>query len=62
MEPETVVVMAKLCVVCEEEASVTCEGCVQVLYCGEEHKKSHLPQHKTECKPYTVSENNKYGR
>lgn len=42
------------CVICNIDASLKCQGCQAVTYCGVEHQKNHWKSHKTECKPYEV--------
>jgi hypothetical protein len=55
-------VMAEKCLNCDEEATLICQGCGKLLYCGEEHRKKSSTTHKTDCRPYRVERNEKYGR
>ncbi|XP_046681271.1 uncharacterized protein LOC124368041 [Homalodisca vitripennis] len=50
------------CSVCGLEAQIKCPGCARILYCCEDHKKEDAGQHKTNCKPYRIERNEKYGR
>lgn len=47
-------IMTGNCVICNIDASLKCQGCQAVTYCGVEHQKNHWKSHKIECKPYEV--------
>ncbi|XP_046657363.1 SET domain-containing protein SmydA-8-like [Daphnia pulicaria] len=52
----------ELCAVCCSKASQICGGCAQVFYCAKDHQKQHWPIHKSQCKPYKIVCDQKFGR
>ncbi|XP_057378366.1 SET domain-containing protein SmydA-8-like [Daphnia carinata] len=60
--PESPANGSKLCAVCRAKASQICGGCGEIAYCAKEHQKQHWSTHKTQCKPYKIVFDEKYGR
>ncbi|KAH9632380.1 hypothetical protein HF086_011880 [Spodoptera exigua] len=50
------------CIVCLSPAIQKCSGCQNVHYCSKDHQKQDWKQHKFQCTPARVKENEKYGR
>ncbi|XP_063625594.1 SET domain-containing protein SmydA-8 [Cydia splendana] len=50
------------CYVCLSPSSQKCSGCQEVHYCSREHQKQHWKQHKHQCTPVRVKEDDKVGR
>lgn len=50
------------CYVCLAPSSQKCSGCQEVHYCSREHQKQHWKQHKHQCTPVRVKEDEKVGR
>ncbi|KAK4012629.1 hypothetical protein OUZ56_024870 [Daphnia magna] len=61
--PESSANASKLCAVCRAKASQICTGCGEIAYCSKEHQKQHWSSsHKSQCKPYKVVFDEKFGR
>ncbi|EFX61351.1 hypothetical protein DAPPUDRAFT_273988, partial [Daphnia pulex] len=52
---------SKVCAVCRSKASQICGGCGEISYCSKEHQKQHWATHKSQCKPYKIVFDQKYG-
>ncbi|XP_033608644.1 SET domain-containing protein SmydA-8 isoform X3 [Cryptotermes secundus] len=51
------------CAVCGKAVmSVLCSQCENVAYCGLEHQRSHWPEHKSLCSPYSIERTDTLGR
>lgn len=50
------------CALCNEKATLECYNCSNVLYCSKEHMKKHSADHKNNCKPYMIKQNEVLGR
>lgn len=42
------------CTICETETKNSCSNCKQVFYCSVEHQKQDWKNHKKNCHPYKV--------
>lgn len=60
--PESPANGSKVCAVCRAKASQMCGGCGEIAYCAKEHQKQHWLIHKTQCKPYKIVFDEKFGR
>ncbi|XP_073961933.1 SET domain-containing protein SmydA-8-like [Choristoneura fumiferana] len=50
------------CYICLAPSSQKCSGCQAVHYCSREHQKQHWKQHKHQCTPVKVKEDETVGR
>lgn len=50
------------CYICLAPSSQKCSGCQAVHYCSREHQKQHWKQHKHQCTPVRVKEDETVGR
>ncbi|KAJ2940348.1 hypothetical protein O0L34_g22 [Tuta absoluta] len=51
-----------VCAVCLSDAEQKCSGCQAVYYCNREHQKKHWKEHKAQCTPAKVKEDERCGR
>uniref|UniRef100_A0A1B6C1U0 SET domain-containing protein n=1 Tax=Clastoptera arizonana TaxID=38151 RepID=A0A1B6C1U0_9HEMI len=50
------------CIICDNVVSEVCSGCGKKLYCSKQHMKEDFASHVTNCCPYSIVENNVFGR
>lgn len=51
-----------VCAICLATAIQKCSGCQAVHYCSKDHQKQHWKEHKNECVPARIREDDKLGR
>lgn len=56
------IVSDSLCAICEQPAPFKCTACKTVFYCGVKHQKEDWHNHKSQCRPFTISESLELGR
>lgn len=54
--------MSGSCEICQKQASQRCGNCQKVFYCSKEHQRSGWQMHKSECRPFSISEDPILGR
>ena len=62
IEASNAVAGDRSCAVCSSPATQICGGCGDVYYCSREHQRKHWAVHKTQCKPYKIVQDEKFGR
>ncbi|XP_037828330.1 SET domain-containing protein SmydA-8 [Lucilia sericata] len=50
------------CTICKTETKNSCSNCKQVFYCCVEHQKQDWKNHKKNCHPYKIVQNEELGR
>ncbi|KAF5291573.1 hypothetical protein FQR65_LT01886 [Abscondita terminalis] len=50
------------CEVCKNPANQKCAGCHNVFYCNKEHQKEHWKDHKKQCRPFEMQNDEQIGR
>ncbi|CAD1474990.1 unnamed protein product, partial [Heterotrigona itama] len=51
-----------ICPICNQCATLKCNGCKQQFYCKKEHQRQDWPRHRSICQPWEIRESSELGR